>query len=182
MAGQGAEPPSRMSREAFVERFGGVFERSRWIVEAAWQAGLGPAHDTASGLHGAMCAVLRAAPLARQLELIRAHPDLAGRLAMCGELTAESTAEQASAGLDRCTPEEYERFTALNDAYKARFGFPFVMAVKGRSRGEVLVAFERRIDNDPEEEVRTALAQIERIALLRLRDLFGEAEAARSPG
>ena len=177
MAGQDPEPPSRMNKETFVERFGGVFEHSPWIAEAAWEAGLGPVHDTASGLHAAMRAVLRAAPAARQLDLIRAHPDLAGRLAVRGELTAASTSEQASAGLDRCTPEEYARFTVLNDAYRARFGFPFIMAVKGRSRGEILAAFERRVGNDPDEEFRTTLAEIERIALLRLRDLLGEAEA-----
>lgn len=162
--------PAEMDRAAFVARFGGVFEHSPWIAEAAWDAGRLP--DTAEGVHAAMLAVLRAAPPGRQLDLINAHPDLAGRLAMGGGLTADSTAEQASAGLDRCTPGEYMRFTALNDAYKARFGFPFIMAVKGRSRAEILAAFERRIHNTPEEEFATALEQVERIALLRLKDLL----------
>jgi OHCU decarboxylase len=167
-----------MGREAFIARFGGVFELSPWIAAGAWDAGLGADADTADGLHAALCRVLDGAPRERRLALIRAHPDLAGKLALAGGLTAESTGEQASAGLDRCTPEEYARFQALNDAYKARFGFPFIMAVRGRGRAEILEAFERRVANEPEVERETALAQIERIALLRLRDLLpaGDAE------
>jgi 2-oxo-4-hydroxy-4-carboxy-5-ureidoimidazoline decarboxylase len=115
---------------------------------------------------------MRAAPRERQLALIRAHPDLAGRLARAGALTAESTVEQRGAGLDRCSDEEFARFTALNDTYKARFGFPFIMAVKGRTRAEILAAFERRVANGPEAEFGTALDEIDRIALLRLRDML----------
>ena len=164
--------PSRMSRADFVARFGGVFERSPWVAEAAFDQGLGPQHDTAEGLHAAMVDALRRADRAARLALIRAHPDLAGRLAMAGGLGAESSAEQKSAGLDRCTPDEFARFHALNDAYKTRFGFPVIMAVKGRSRAEILAAFERRIDNPPEQEFETALGEIERIARLRLADLL----------
>jgi 2-oxo-4-hydroxy-4-carboxy-5-ureidoimidazoline decarboxylase len=123
------------------------------------------------GLHQALAAIVDAAPPERQLALLCAHPDLAGRLAVRGELTAESTAEQASAGLDKCTPEEFQRFTALNEAYKRKFPFPFIMAVKGKSRGEILAAFERRIHNTEEVEFRTALSEVHKIALLRLRDL-----------
>ncbi|WP_431862045.1 2-oxo-4-hydroxy-4-carboxy-5-ureidoimidazoline decarboxylase [Azospirillum sp.] len=162
--------PGDMDRDAFVARFGPVFEHSPWIAEEAWDARLRP--DTAEGLHAALVAVLRDAPRERQLALLNAHPDLAGKLAVRGALTADSTAEQASAGLDRCTPEEFARFTELNDAYKARFGFPFILAVKGRTRAEILEAFERRIHNTPEEEFATALGQVERIALLRLKDLL----------
>jgi len=161
-----------MSREGFVARFGGVFEHSPWIAEAVWARGLGPEHDTADGLHAAMAHEMRRADRAAKLALIRAHPDLAGRLAIDGGLTASSSAEQASAGLDRCTPAELERFLELNEAYKARFGFPFIMAVKGRSRAEILAAFERRIRHDPEQEFATALAEIEKIAHLRLVDLL----------
>jgi 2-oxo-4-hydroxy-4-carboxy-5-ureidoimidazoline decarboxylase len=168
----GLDRPSRMSREAFVLAFGGVFERSPWIAEAAWDAGLTSAVDSASGLHAAMVAVLRRAPRERKLALIRAHPDLAGRLAIRCELSAASSAEQASAGLDRCTSEEYARFQALNETYQAKFGFPFVMAVKGRTRSEILGAFERRVQNDPEREFETALEQIDRIAKLRLEALI----------
>jgi len=164
--------PGGMDRAAFVARFGGVFEHSPWIAEAAWDAGLPEEADTADGLHAAMVAVLRAAPRQRKLDLLNAHPDLAGKLAVRGELTAESSAEQAGAGLDRCTPAEFARFTELNDAYKARFGFPFILAVKGRTRAEILAAFERRVANAPEEEFATALEQVERIALLRIRDLL----------
>lgn len=164
--------PSQMDRAAFLARFAPVFEHSPWIAEGVWDAGLTPAQDSAEGLHAAMVAVLRAAPRERQLALLNAHPDLAGKLAMRGELTAESTSEQAGAGLDRCSPEEFARFTELNGAYKAKFGFPFILAVKGRTRAEILEAFERRVHNGPEEEFATALAQVERIGLLRLTDLL----------
>lgn len=166
-----------MGLEAFVERFGGVFECSPWIAEAAYRGGLDRDDDTAEGLHSRMVEVLRAAGRQRQLDLIRAHPDLAGRLQVAG-MTAESSAEQRSAGLDHCTPEEYRRFQALNEAYRSRFGFPFIMAVKGRSRAEILQAFERRIGNDPQTEFAAALAEIERIALLRLQDLLPSARNA----
>lgn len=166
--------PSEMDRASFVARFGGVFEHSPWVAEGAWDAAnrAGNLPDDADGLHAAMVAVLRAADRDRKLALLNAHPDLAGRLAMRGELTADSTAEQASAGLDRCTPEEFARFTDLNDAYKARFGFPFILAVKGRSRADILEAFETRLSNSPEEEFATALAQVERITWLRLKDML----------
>jgi 2-oxo-4-hydroxy-4-carboxy-5-ureidoimidazoline decarboxylase len=171
MAQRFTQPPSSLGRAAFVTLYGRVYEHSPWIAEALWSAGLKPEHDTAEGLHRALAATVDAAPRDRQLALLRAHPDLAGRLAVVGELTAESTAEQASAGLDKCTPAEFQRFTALNEAYKRKFPFPFIMAVKGKSRAEILEAFERRILNDEESEFRTALAEVHKIALLRLRDL-----------
>jgi OHCU decarboxylase len=104
--------------------------------------------------------------------LIMAHPDLAGRLARAKRLTAESSTEQASAGLDRLTEEELARFTALNDAYRAKFGFPFIMAVKGRTKQEIITAFERRLASDEASESATALAEIDRIAALRLREIL----------
>ena len=166
--------PSQMTRKAFVRRFGAVFEHSPWVAEETWDRGLGRDADDASGLHARMTAVLHAANRERKLDLIRAHPDLAGRLEMAGEMTGESTREQQSAGLDHCTPEEYRQFQALNEAYRKRFGFPFIMAVKGSTRGEILAEFERRIDNDPESEFKGALREVERIALLRLQDLLPE--------
>ncbi len=166
------ERPRDMSRAEFVARFGSVFEHSPWIAEAAFDRGLGPGADSAEGLHRAMCAVLRTAQRERKLALVRAHPDLAGRLGRAGALTEASRNEQQSAGLDACSEEELARFTALNARYRAKFGFPFVMAVKGRSRREILTAFERRIANDPETEFETALAEIEKIALFRLRELL----------
>ena len=163
-----------MNREDFVERFGGVFEHSSWVAEGAWDAGLNL--DSASNLHARMCAVLRSAPREQRLGVLNAHPDLAGRLALAGVLTADSTAEQASAGLDKCSPEEFARLQALNDAYKAKFGFPFIMAVKRRTRAEIIRAFEERVNNDAETEFTTALAQVERIALLRLNDMLPSGE------
>lgn len=164
--------PKALARPDFVARFGQVFEHSPWIPEAAFDAGLPDDAGTAEGLHRALCAVLRAAPEGRKRALIEAHPDLAGRLARAGALTADSTKEQAGAGLDRLTDDEYERFTALNTAYKEKFSMPFIMAVKGRSKAEILAAFEARIENDPETELQTALAQIERIARLRLEEIL----------
>jgi OHCU decarboxylase len=164
--------PTGMDRATFVATFGQVFEHSPWIAEAAFDRGLPADADRADGLHRALCTVLRAASDERKTALIDAHPDLAGRLARAGRLTADSSKEQASAGLDQLTDAERARFTTLNDAYKARFGFPFIMAVKGRSKGEILAAFERRLAHDQATEQRTALEQIERIALLRLEDLL----------
>lgn len=165
-------PPSRLDRAAFLARFAGVWEHSPWIAEGAFDRGLTTAEDSAEGLHAAMVAVLRAGDDAARLALVNAHPDLAGRLAAAGRLTAESTGEQASAGLDRLTDAEREAFTALNEAYRARFGFPFIMAVKGRSKDEIRAAFERRIGHDRATELAEAIAQVERIALLRLKDLL----------
>ena len=163
--------PGSMERETFVARFGGVFEHSPWIAEGAFDRGLPADCDHAVALHGALCSVFRAASHGERLAVLSAHPDLAGRLALAGDLTADSTREQAAAGLDSLTPEELARFTELNDAYQQKFGFPFIMAVKGRSKDEILAAFETRIENDPETEFDTACGQVERIALLRLEDL-----------
>jgi OHCU decarboxylase len=164
-------PPGTLDRAQFVALYGRVYEHSPWIAETAWSAGLAPACDTVEGLHQALAEIVDAAPRERQLALLCAHPDLAGRLAVRGELTAESTSEQASAGLDKCTPVEFQRFTDLNDTYKRKFPFPFIMAVKGKARAEILDAFERRIRNDENTEFRTALVEVHKIALLRLRDL-----------
>lgn len=164
-------PPSGLDRTQFVALYGRVYEHSPWIAEAAWSAGLTPAHNTVEGLHQTLAAIVDAAPHARQLALLNAHPDLAGRLAVRGELTTESTSEQASAGLDKCSPDEFRRFTELNDAYKGKFPFPFIMAVKGRSRAEILEAFERRIHHGEDVEFATALGEVHKIALLRLCEL-----------
>ncbi|MGB0694872.1 MAG: allantoinase PuuE [Rhodospirillaceae bacterium] len=167
-----AEPPSRMEAEAFVSRFGGVFEHSPWIAEGAHGLELGPAHDSAVGLHNALCRVFRMAGAEQKRAVLRAHPDLAGKLAQAKRLTAESTAEQAGAGLDALTDAERTRFTELNEAYKAKFGFPFILAVKGLGKAQILAAFKRRIDHDPDTEFAEACKQVERIALLRLKDML----------
>jgi len=153
-----------------VAAFGGVFEHSPWIAERAWRLELGPAHDSAGGLHNALARMFRSASDAERLGVLKAHPDLAGKLAQAKRLTAESTAEQASAGLDALTDAERARFTELNATYVDRFGFPFIIAVKGLTKADILAAFERRIANTREEEFATACRQVERIALLRLKD------------
>ena len=168
----GGYQPSSLPKALFVEVFGKVWENSPWIAEAAYDAGIGAPQDSAEGLHAAMAAVMRSAPAEKQRTLLNAHPDLAGKLAAAGELTEESTQEQASAGLDRLSSDERARFTALNDAYKARFGIPFIMAVKGASKAAILVAFEERLQHAPELEFAAALEQVETITLLRLRELL----------
>jgi OHCU decarboxylase len=164
-------PPRKMPRETFVSRFGGVYEHSPWIAEAVFDRGLTPAEDTAAGLASAMAKVLAEANDEAKLALIRAHPDLAGRAAIAGELTQASRSEQAGAGLDRCTPEEYRRFQELNDTYKRKFGFPFILAVAGKTRHDILAAFEKRIGSERDAELRTALAEIDKIARIRLEAL-----------
>ena len=161
-----------MSRDDYVARFGGVFEHSPWIAERAYDAGGLQETPTAEGVHVALVGQFRAASASEQLGVLRAHPDLAGKLAIAGDLTEESRNEQAGAGLDRLSPEEHARFTALNTAYTDKFGFPFIIAVKGLTKDDILAAFESRIDNTPEQEFETALGQVERIALLRLTALL----------
>ncbi|MEM1314810.1 MAG: 2-oxo-4-hydroxy-4-carboxy-5-ureidoimidazoline decarboxylase [Pseudomonadota bacterium] len=163
--------PAELPREAFLERFAGVYEHSPWIAEAAWTAGLLPSSDTPEGLSAALDAQVSAGGRARQLALLRAHPDLAGRLALAGGLTEDSRSEQAGAGLDQCTPEELAEFQALNADYVAKNGFPFILAVKGRHRTEILEVFRARARNAPEAEFAEALEQVRRIALLRLEAL-----------
>lgn len=163
--------PSSLEREAFVQRFGGIYEHSPWVAEAAWEARGRADFDTVEGLHAIMRTIVDAAGEHRQRVLIDEHPDLAGKAAAAGTLTAESTTEQASAGLDQCTPEELARFTQYNDAYKARFGFPFIMAVRNSDRHQILVAFAERLNNSPEDELAEALQQIHQIARWRLQEL-----------
>ncbi|MEO1556534.1 MAG: 2-oxo-4-hydroxy-4-carboxy-5-ureidoimidazoline decarboxylase, partial [Pseudomonadota bacterium] len=129
---------------------------------------LGPVHDTAQGMHNALCRVFRAASDDRRLEVLRAHPDLAGKLAAAKRLTDDSTAEQASADLDALTDDERQRFDTLNTAYVAKHGFPFIIAVKDHDKAGILRAFDRRIANDTETEFAEACRQVERIARLRL--------------
>jgi OHCU decarboxylase len=164
--------PSRMGRDEFVQRFGGIFEHSPWIAERAYELELGPAHDSAGGLHNALARIFRSASENERLAVLTAHPDLAGKLAQARRLTAESTAEQASAGLDALTDEERETFTQLNTAYTQKFSFPFIIAVKDNTRATILDAFRTRIENDRDTEFATACKQVERIARLRLTDIL----------
>jgi len=164
--------PSRMDRGTFVGTFGSIFEHSAFVAERAFELELGPAHDSAGGIHNALCRAFRSSSPDERLGVLKAHPDLAGRLALAKRLTPESEREQASAGLDALTDAERARFTELNTAYTTKFGFPFIIAVRGLSKAEILSAFESRVANDRDTEFATACRQVERIALLRLRDLL----------
>ena len=164
--------PSQMDRATFVENFGGIFEHSPWIAEAAFDLELGPTHDTALGVHSALARVFRSASEDQRLAVLNAHPDLAGKLAAAGKLTAESTSEQAGAGLDLLTDEERSTFQALNAEYVARHGFPFIIAVRDNTKATIMAAFKRRINNDRDAEFAEACKQVERIAELRLMEKF----------
>ncbi len=161
--------PSTLSREQFIATFGDIYEHSPWVAQQAFDQG--PLSDEIETLHERLSEVLLHADQAAQLALINAHPDLAGKAAIQGELTAASTSEQAGAGIHLCTPAEFARFTELNEAYKARFRFPFIMAVKGSDRHQILAAFEQRIQHSAEVEFACALAEINKIALFRLHAL-----------
>ena len=159
----------KLGHTDFVDRFGAIYEHSPWV--AAETAELTTDVEDVEKLAELMADCVDNASTSRQLELIRAHPDLAGKAQVAGELTEESTSEQASAGLDQCSVDEYEQFQSLNVAYHEKFGFPFIMAVKDSSRDEILRAFSDRLENDPALEFETALAEIHKIALLRLRSM-----------
>ena len=155
-----------MDRADFVQRFGGVFEHSPFIAERAFDAGMIEEPLTALDVHDAMAAMFRTASQDERLGVLRAHPDLAGKLAIAGKLTEDSKREQAGAGLDRLSAEEHARFTELNTAYVEKFGFPFIIAVKGLTKDDILAAFETRICNAQDQEFDTACQQVEKIATL----------------
>lgn len=163
------------ARGDFIATFGGVFEHSPFLAERAYDSGLVFVPMTAKSVHAVLTSMFRKATYEERLGVLRAHPDLAGKLAIAGKLTDDSRNEQAGAGLDRLTPEEHARFTELNTAYVARNGFPFIIAVKGLNRNDILEAFEQRINNDRDAEFATATAQVEKIALLRLTAMLPEA-------
>lgn len=154
---------------AFAAALGHLFEHSPWVAEAAWERR--PFRDAAH-LHAELCAVMRAAPRERQVALIRAHPDLAGRLAQQQKLTAESTLEQASAGLNALRAEELAEFQKLNDTYRSRFGFPFIICARLNAKEAIVAAMQVRTQNSVEQEFQTALGEIEKIARIRLGDVL----------
>jgi 2-oxo-4-hydroxy-4-carboxy-5-ureidoimidazoline decarboxylase len=158
-----------LDRTAFNAALGGIFEHSPWVAQRAFDAG---PFANVDALHAAMVRVLHDAPRDEQLKLLRAHPELAGKAAARGELTVDSTREQSGAGLDRCSPEELAQITALNARYKATFGFPFIVAVKGLDRAAILSEFARRADNAPELEFAEAMKQVARITRFRLDALI----------
>jgi len=163
-----SEKISRMNEEDFLTRFAGVFEHSPWIARRVWLAGVTERHDTANGLIEAFSAVIRSASEEQKLALLRAHPPLAVARERQSELTAASRSEQQGAGLDRCRPEEFDEFRELNARYRAKFGFPFIMAVKGYDRQQILQSFRSRLGNDRDREFDTALEQVIRIGGFRI--------------
>lgn len=162
--------PSQMTRDDFVAKFGGIYEHSSFIAERVWDGEMGAVHDSAAGLSARMAQVFRAASDAERLAVLTAHPDLAGKLAAAKRLTAESTAEQASAGLDALTDAERGDFTRLNDAYTRKHGFPFIIAVRDYDKAGILAAMRSRADNDTDTERTEAERQVMRIAELRLKE------------
>ena len=158
---------NRMAVADFTARFGDVAEHSPWVAERA--AGARPFADR-DAVAQAFAAALRGAARDERLAVLRAHPDLAGRAAVSGDLTEDSRREQAGAGLDWLTPEEFERFTALNAAYRERFGIPFIFAVKGATKELILTAFEERLANGLEEELKNAIDNVCRIMRFRIED------------
>jgi len=160
--------PSTLGRDAFVARFGAVYEASSWVAEAVWPGAAVGALDDPDAMAQAMREAVDAAPREQRLELIRAHP----QLAVASSMAEASLEEQRGAGLDQCSAEELAAFQRLNAAYLARFGFPFVIAVKGLSRADILAAFAARLECDAETEFATAMAQIHRIAGFRVAALL----------
>ncbi len=160
---------NQIDETEFIKLLGGIFEHSPWVAESAFKA---RPFQTLTGLHTSMVATVMNTPLAQQLELIRAHPDLAGKAARAGKLTTSSSKEQAGAGLASLSDKEYDNFHLLNNAYKAKFEFPFILAVKGHTKQSILEAFRTRLTHSTDEELETALEQIAQIAKFRLEDLF----------
>ena len=165
------EALNRASRDELEHALGGVFEHSPWIAARALEA---RPFASVEALHAAMVAVVRRASRDEQLALLGAHPDLAGRAARAGALTNASAAEQSSAGLDRLDDQEYERFGRLNAAYREKFGFPFIIAVRHHDKKQILAAFETRLGNTASQELETALSQVFEIARMRLISLIPE--------
>ena len=167
---QPRQRPSQMGREEFVEKFGGIYEHSPFIAERVWDGEMGAIHDTPAGLAARMVQVFRGASDQERLGVLVAHPDLAGKLAQAKRLTAESTSEQASAGLDALTDAERETFQRINADYVEKHGFPFIIAVRDHDKAGILAAMQRRLANDTPTERAEAERQVMRIAELRLRD------------
>jgi 2-oxo-4-hydroxy-4-carboxy-5-ureidoimidazoline decarboxylase len=162
----------RLDRDAFVARFGGVFEHSPWVAGRVVDA---RPFASVAALHAAMAAAVRAEGEAAQLALLRAHPELASKAASAGELTADSAREQDAAGLRQCSAEELEALQRMNAQYGEIFGFPFIVAVRGLDRAGILERLAERLHNDRATEFDGALRQVERIAALRLQDLLDDA-------
>jgi 2-oxo-4-hydroxy-4-carboxy-5-ureidoimidazoline decarboxylase len=158
-----------LTRDEFTRIVGPVFEHSPWIAEATW---VRRPFATVEKIHAELCQTVREADEEKHLTLIRAHPDLVGKLAQAGQLTRESTGEQASAGLGNLKADEVDLFQNNNAAYKAKFGFPFIICARLNKKDAILAGFKTRLHNSREQEIQTALTEIFKIAELRLRDLI----------
>ena len=161
---------NKLNRAGFTRVVGPVFEHSPWIADSTWQQ---HPFDSTEQLHAALCQTVRAASPEQKLALIRAHPDLVGRAALAGTLTRESKGEQASAGLNELSADEISLFQKQNAAYRAKFGFPFIICARLNKKDAILAGFEKRLQNSPAQEMQAALEEIFKIAELRLRDLTG---------
>ena len=163
---------SPLGQQEFVNRFGEVFEHSRWIADEVWKTGLNQKHESPAGLTEAFSEVILASSDEQKLALLRAHPNLAVAVDKKAQLTSASQSEQKGAGLDRCTADEYAEFRSLNLRYPEKFGFPFILAVKGYHRIEILKIFQARLANTKGQEFQTALEQVIRIGRFRIESLF----------
>lgn len=164
-----------MDKPTFLNLFGSIYEHSEWVADQLWrekEALLSNIDNAAARIHQAMAAIVDSSTDEQKLVLLRAHPDLAGKAALAGELTIESTSEQAGAGLDKCSVSELAEFQSLNDQYKTKFEFPFIMAVKGANKVAILQGFKTRIHHSREEEFITAINEVHKIARFRLDALF----------
>ncbi|MEI7530920.1 MAG: 2-oxo-4-hydroxy-4-carboxy-5-ureidoimidazoline decarboxylase [Betaproteobacteria bacterium] len=165
------EEINRLNQKEFVDKLFGIYEHSPWIPERAYsKAPFGDGEDLAKEMR----LVVAAASHQEQLGLIAAHPELAGKASVRKELTAESNQEQSGAGLDQCTPEEFGLLNEMNQAYNQKFGFPFILAVKGHNRHSIIQEFSKRLNNSLEDEFKACLEQIDKIATFRLNDLIGK--------
>ena len=163
--------PHELSRATFIATFGGIYEHSPWVAEMLYDQGLDRNDGNPIKLAERMAAIVDAADDERKMALLCAHPELAGKLAISGSLTAESTAEQASAQLDQCSAKEFAEFQSLNQRYHETFGHPFIIAVRGLDRAKILAAFRKRVNHSAQVEFQTALAEVHKIAKLRLDQL-----------
>lgn len=164
-------PPSQMTEAVFMTTFGGIYEHSPWVAEALWKEGVDGSVDLISAFHTRMVDIVNSQAHNIKMKLLKAHPDLAGRAAARGELTADSTTEQSRAGLDRCSAGELQRLSALNRQYRDRFGFPFIMAVRNSDKEAIFAAFTQRLQHTRDQEFARAMEEVHRIALFRLEEI-----------
>ncbi|GCE23883.1 2-oxo-4-hydroxy-4-carboxy-5-ureidoimidazoline decarboxylase [Dictyobacter kobayashii] len=158
-----------LDHEEFVQALSSLFEGPPWIVYEAWSV---RPFTSLDHLYSSLCNVMSASSIEQQVTLIQSHPDLVGRAALAGTLSPSSSSEQASAGLDRLSPTEIATFSSLNQAYRERFGFPFVICARENKKESILAGFEQRLHNSRSQEITLALGEVAKICALRLHDLI----------